>query len=88
VTPYAYALPFIEAGVGLLLLVGLAQRWALAVGALYMASLTFGTALRGDHVVLAEQLSYELVYFVLLATLTWDRFSLDSLLARRRLVPV
>jgi thiosulfate dehydrogenase [quinone] large subunit len=87
VTPYAYALPFVEAIVGLLLIFGLAQRWALAVGALYMASLTFGTALRGEHEVLAEQLGYELVYFALLASLTWDRFSLDALLTRRKPAP-
>jgi thiosulfate dehydrogenase [quinone] large subunit len=84
VAPYAYALPFAEAIVGALLIVGAAQRVSLSAGALLMASLTFGTALRGEHDVLAEQLGYELVYFALLATLTWDRFSLDALLARRR----
>jgi thiosulfate dehydrogenase [quinone] large subunit len=73
VAPYAYALPFAEAW----------QRYTLAAGALLMASLTFGSALRGQHDILAEQLGYELAYFVLLATLTWDRFSIDTLLARR-----
>ncbi len=85
VAPYADALPFVEAIVGLLLIVGVAGRPTLVVGALLMASLTFGTALRGQHDVLAEQLGYELVYFALLATLSWDRFSLDALMARRRL---
>jgi thiosulfate dehydrogenase [quinone] large subunit len=85
VAPYAYALPFAEAFVGALLIVGFAQRYALAAGALLMASLTFGMALRGEHAVLAEQLGYELVYAALLATLSSDRFSVDALLARRRL---
>jgi thiosulfate dehydrogenase [quinone] large subunit len=84
VAPYAYALPFAETLVGALLIVGLAQRWALAGGALLMASLTFGTALRGEHAGLAEQLIYELVYAALLATLSSDRFSLDARRARRR----
>jgi len=84
VAPYAYALPFAEALVGLLLVIGLAQRATLAVGALLMTSLTFGIALRGAHEILAEQLGYELVYFVLLATLAWDCFSVDALLARKR----
>jgi thiosulfate dehydrogenase [quinone] large subunit len=79
VTPYAYALPFVEAIVGLLLIAGGMQRTALAGGAALMASLTFGSALRGQYDALAQQLGYELVYFVLLATLSWDRFSLDAL---------
>jgi thiosulfate dehydrogenase [quinone] large subunit len=79
VEPYAYALPAIEAIVGILLVSGLFTRTALVAGALFMASLTFGTALRGEHDVLAEQLGYELVYAVLLATATWDRYSLDRL---------
>jgi len=83
VTPYAYGLPFAEALVGLLLILGLFGRPALVGGALLMASLTFGTALRGEHSALAEQLVYELVYAALLATLSADRFSLDALLARR-----
>jgi thiosulfate dehydrogenase [quinone] large subunit len=85
VAPYAYALPFVEALIGLLLVLGVAQRTTLVVGGLLMASLTFGSALRGEHDVLAEQLGYEIVYFLLLATLTWDRFSLD---ARRGRLPI
>jgi thiosulfate dehydrogenase [quinone] large subunit len=84
VAPYAVSLPFVEAVIGVLLIVGVVQRWALAGGALYMASLTLGTALRGEHEILAEQLGYELAYFALLATLTWDRYSLDAFFARRR----
>jgi hypothetical protein len=40
-------------------------------------------ALREQHDILAQQLGDELVYFALLATLTWDRFSVDALLTRR-----
>ena len=84
VAPYAYGLPAVEAVVGILLVLGAVQRIALVGGAILMASLTLGIALRGEHEVLAEQLGYELVYFVLLASLAWDRFSLDAALARKR----
>jgi thiosulfate dehydrogenase [quinone] large subunit len=83
VAPYAFALPAVEAATGAFLVAGLFQRPVLVIGALFMASLTFGTALRGEHDVLAEQLGYELVYAALLATASWDRFSLDALFARR-----
>jgi thiosulfate dehydrogenase [quinone] large subunit len=50
VAPYAYALPAVEAVTGALLVVGLFQRPALIAGALFMASLTFGTAhVCGSH---------------------------------------
>lgn len=39
-----------------------------------------GTALRGQHDVLAEQLGYELTYFVLLATASWHRRSVAALI--------
>ncbi len=84
VAPYAYTVPFAEAIIGALLVVGLAQRPALIAGSLLMASLTFGTALRAQHDVLFQQLGYELVYFVLLAVLSWDRISLDAIITARR----
>ena len=84
VRPYAAAIPAAEALIGVLLIAGLASRVALVAGAVLMASLTFGTALRGEHEVLAEQLGYELTYFALNATVAWNRFSLDALVARTR----
>ncbi len=52
--------------VGLLLLIGFRTRDALVAGGLLIASLVFGTALRGDFPVLSEQLVYALLFFVLL----------------------
>jgi thiosulfate dehydrogenase [quinone] large subunit len=87
VVPYANGLPFAEAIVGALLIAGAAQRVSLVASALLMASLTFGIALRGEHEVLAEQLGYEIVYALLLASLTWDRFSVDAVIRSRRPAP-
>jgi thiosulfate dehydrogenase [quinone] large subunit len=43
VTPFAYALPFAEFAVGLLLLLGLFTKQALVAGAIVMILLIFGT---------------------------------------------
>jgi thiosulfate dehydrogenase [quinone] large subunit len=43
VAPFGYALPFLEFGVGLLLLLGLFTRQALIAGAVVMILLIFGT---------------------------------------------
>jgi len=83
VAPYATILPYAETLLGALLVLGLFQRPVLVLGALLMASLTFGTALLSEYAALAQQLAYELAYFVLLATRDWDVFSLDALIARR-----
>jgi thiosulfate dehydrogenase [quinone] large subunit len=48
VVPFGYALPWLEAGLGLLIIVGFRTREALVAGALLMLALTFGTALRQD----------------------------------------
>ena len=85
VRAFATAIPYWEPAVGLLLVPGLWTRWALAAGALLIALLTFGTALRGEYPVLSEQLIYALVFFVLLLFRgRCDRFGLDGWRAKRR----
>ncbi|HEX4385153.1 MAG TPA: MauE/DoxX family redox-associated membrane protein [Myxococcales bacterium] len=75
---FALAVPFAEAALGLLLLIGLKQRAVLVAGALLMIVLMGGTALLQRWDVLTQQLIYLGVYAVLLATRSWDRWSLDS----------
>jgi len=75
---FGVALPFVELTVGILLLLGLFTRVALVFGALLMAVLAFGTALRADWGVLGTQLVYSLVYYVLLVRLRENAFSLDA----------
>ena len=77
---FATAIPFWEPAVGLLLVLGLWTRAALVAGALLIAALTFGTALRGEYNVLSEQLIYALLFFVLLLfRVRCDRIGVDGL---------
>lgn len=81
---FGLVLPWFEAGVGLLLLLGLGTRVALIGGALLMAVLTFGSALRQDWATTAIQLNYAAIYAALLALLHWDRYSIDAMFTRNR----
>jgi thiosulfate dehydrogenase [quinone] large subunit len=81
---FALALPFAEAILGALIAVGLWQRSALAAGALLMLALTFGTALLQRWDTLTQQMIYSLIYAALIATLSWDRWSVDALRSGRR----
>ena len=80
VRPFALVLVFVEAIVGLLVLLGLWTRGALLVGSAPMAALIFGTALRSDWNTLAIQLLYAAIYAVLLAARSYNAYSLDALL--------
>ncbi len=54
-------------------------------GALLLAVLTFGTALRGDYNALGAQLLYALVFFVLLLfRARHDRFGVDRAFHRKQ----
>jgi len=81
---FGYVLPWAEAVIGLALLFGAWTRVALIAGALVMAMLTFGTCLLQDWNVAGLQLIYATVYFILIATVRYNRFSVDGLLSRRR----
>ncbi len=79
---FALTLVFLEIAVGLLLVLGLWTRTALLLGALLMASLIFGTALRSDWSTLAIQLFYAFLYATLLATREYNSYSIDALIHR------
>ena len=82
---FAAAIPFWEPALGFLLVLGLWTRAGLVAGALLMAALTFGTALRGEYNALSGQLVYALVFFVLLLfRRRYDRFGWDGLRSRKR----
>jgi thiosulfate dehydrogenase [quinone] large subunit len=81
---FARALPFAEAVLGTLIAVGLWQRSALAAGALLTLALIFGTALLQRWDTLTQQMIYSLIYAALIATLSWDRWSVDALRSGRR----
>jgi len=81
---FGLALPFGEALVGLLVLLGLWLRWSLVAGALLIMVLLFGTSLRAQWDVVSQQMIYAVVYFLLLAFLEeWDHYSVDGWRAGR-----
>jgi thiosulfate dehydrogenase [quinone] large subunit len=82
---FLVVVPFAEAIVGLSLTFGLLTRWGLTLGGLLMTALVFGTALRSDWTTVGIQMIYALVYYLLLANLDEDYFSLDTLLRKRRM---
>jgi thiosulfate dehydrogenase (quinone) large subunit len=82
VRPFGLGLVFVEAAVGLLLLLGLWTQEALLVGSAVMAALVFGTALRSDWNIVAIQLLYAVIYAVLLAAREYNAYSLDALMRR------
>lgn len=84
VRSFGTALPFVETLVGILLLVGFELRWTLVAGALFITILIFGSTLHGDFQVVGLQLIYAAVYFLLLFTREYDRYSADGLLRRKR----
>jgi len=75
---FAVVLPFVELTIGALLVVGLWQRAVLSAGILLMVALVIGTALLQRWDTLTQQMIYVLLYAALLATRSWDRWSLDA----------
>jgi thiosulfate dehydrogenase [quinone] large subunit len=81
---FGLVLPWTEALLGLLLLIGLRTRIALLGGSLLILTLTFGSTLRQDWNGAGLQLIYAGVYAVLLAFLDRNFYSLDTLLSRNK----
>jgi thiosulfate dehydrogenase [quinone] large subunit len=80
---FAASLIWVETGVGILLILGLQTRFALIVGGLMMTALTFGTMQIENFQNAWLQLTYALVFFVVLACRSWNLISLDGWLRRR-----
>ena len=79
---FGYALPWLEALIGLLILFGALTRVALIAGALLIVLLTFGSTLHQDWDVAGLQLIYALVYFVLIGLRQHNSLSIDGLFSR------
>ncbi|HMD32906.1 MAG TPA: DoxX family protein [Candidatus Acidoferrales bacterium] len=80
VVPFGYALPWLEAVIGLLILIGLRTREALVSGAVLMLVLTFGTVLRQDWNAAAIQLFYCAIYAALIANVHHNKLAVDEFL--------
>lgn len=79
---FAAILPWVEALVGVLILVGLFTRAALIAGFTVMVVLMVGITLAQDWSVAGLQVIYCLAYFVLLTYCDRNFYSLDQLLRR------
>jgi thiosulfate dehydrogenase (quinone) large subunit len=80
----AYLIPFIEAVLGLALIFGILTRVSLICGALFMMALTIGVTSNQQWDIAGQQLLYSVVFFVLLYLFELNRYSVDTVLERRR----
>lgn len=77
---FGYWLPIVEATVGACVLFGFQTRRALISGAVLMLVLTFGSTLRQDWPTVGIQLTYSVVYSLLLAGIRFNSYSVDRLI--------
>lgn len=78
VSAFGLILPWVEAVLGLLILLGLATRYALIAASITILVLTFGSTLRQDWESAGLQLIYAAVYAALLAFRSENLYSLDG----------
>ena len=81
---FGLILPWAEAILGFLLLLGFCTRFALVTGSLLILVLMFGTTMREDWSTAGIQLIYAAVYAALLALDRWNDYSLDRRLSHSR----
>lgn len=84
VAGYGYALPPVEALLGLLLLLGLCRRSALLLNGVALLSLAFGQMLLKNHPTVGTIFLYVLMTALALWMDGADRWSLDARLAGRK----
>ena len=77
VRPFAAGLPFVEGGIGLLLIIGLFTRPALAAAMLLMTALVFGSSLLEQWATVGTQLVYGVFLFALILHCQYNRLCLD-----------
>ncbi|RZK22738.1 MAG: DoxX family membrane protein, partial [Hymenobacter sp.] len=78
VSAYASALPFVEGGIGLLLVLGLFTRPALVAAALVIMSLLIGSSLLEKWNLVGDQMLYGLFIITLVLHLQRNRLCLDA----------
>ena len=76
---FGYVIPILEALVGAAVLFGLQTRRALQAGSILMLVLMFGSSLREDWSTVGIQLTYSVIYCVLIAGVRFDGFGIDRL---------
>ena len=79
---FSYAIPFLEAILGLTLILGVFTRISLIAGALFMMALTIGATSNQQWNIASQQLLYSVVFFLLFFLLEYNQVSLDTALRR------
>jgi thiosulfate dehydrogenase [quinone] large subunit len=80
---FGYLLPIVETTVGACVLFGFQTRRALVSGSVLMLVLTFGSTLRQDWPPVGIQLTYSMVYSLLLARIRFNSYGVDRLLPQK-----
>jgi thiosulfate dehydrogenase [quinone] large subunit len=78
----SYAIPFVEAVLGLTLILGVFTRISLLCGAVFMMALTLGVTANQQWDVASQQLVYCVVFFLLLYFIEHNAVAIDSYLRR------
>jgi thiosulfate dehydrogenase [quinone] large subunit len=79
---FSYAIPFVEAVLGLTLILGVFTRVSLICGAIFMMALTIGITANQQWDVAGQQLVYSVVFFLLLFLIEHNGLALDNSLRR------
>jgi len=77
---FSYAIPFLEAVLGLTLILGVFTRISLVCGAVFMMFLTIGVTANQQWDVASQQLVYSVVFFLLLYLIENNALALDNYL--------
>jgi thiosulfate dehydrogenase (quinone) large subunit len=77
---FSYAIPFLEAILGLTLILGVFTRVALVCGAIFMMALTIGVSANQQWDLAGQQLLYSLIFFLLLYLIEHNTFAVDNYL--------
>lgn len=80
ITPFSYALPILEFGIGTLLILGLLTKQALLAGSIVMLLLLLGTTLIENWEALPSQLIHLVFFAILIQFISSNRWSLDYFL--------
>lgn len=82
VIPFSYALPIIEFGIGVLLLIGLFTKQALIIGGITMILLIFGSSMIEEWGAIPSQMIHTFFFAILLSYLNYNAYSVDNALKR------
>ena len=76
---FAYGLPYVELIIGFLLIVGLFTSESLLAGALLIATLIFGSALKENWSLISSQMLYSILFFMLSYLIQFNKYSIDKI---------